>query len=188
MYNTIKNNVIEVGLIEGMASILYPKFKEEDSHVIKDPRFKNIIYTDGDVKVIDEFTINDIKNIPTNVKLDELNLIKKVCNLDSSIDELNLKRVVIENATYFINLNFQMKWVELSHIHGFFWNLKDLQVNAKRPISKETRKKIKQTLEFINGKRINNDASVFEAIFGKNVTPKVEYQESLDKIYTLKKN
>ncbi|MBQ8891552.1 MAG: hypothetical protein IJ068_01660 [Bacilli bacterium] len=188
MYNTIKNNVIEVSLIEGIANVTYPRFGDEEPITFKEPRFKNVIYTDGDVKVVDEFTINSINPVPLEAKLDELNLIKDVYHLDSSIDEILLKRVVIENATYFINLDFQRKWVELARIHGFFWQLQDLQVNVVRPISKETRQRIKQTLNSINGQKLKNDASIFDALFRKPVTFKVEYEESLDKIYTLKKN
>jgi len=194
MENT--DGVTPISLYEGFTTIKSrglsnPSCEESDINnqfvLNKDSRYKNIIYTDGNIKILEKIVIDDLKNIPDNLSIEEAEKVQQIYRENFHINEVVLKRAVLEDATYYIRTELSQVLILMGETHGWLWSLDNIQVNVKEPTTSKILNTIKTTIKLINNQKLNANARMLETLSNKNIFRPVEYNKQSKEVYQLKK-
>ena len=197
MYKTIEkeDGVAKLNLYEGYANTKYQKkanyqeFPEPSNSFIttRDVRYLNIIYTDGEVNVIQKIKVNNINDIQDSLSEEENEKIKQIYKENWHIDEVDIKKLILKNASYYILIELSQVLTLIGNVHGWFWSIENMQVHIDEPTTSKTLKNVRNTIKLINKQKLEKNTNIFDMLIIKNILSHIEYQKAAKNVYQLKK-
>ncbi|MBR3660527.1 MAG: hypothetical protein IKN63_01300 [Bacilli bacterium] len=187
MYKQIDNNgLVNLNLYEGYSHTKYSNLSNNNYESTRTSRYKDIVYTDGTVKILEEIEVNDLDNLPNDLTTEEIEKVKQIYHENFYIDEVVVKRIQIENANFYIETELSKVLAMIGKTCGWFWSIENMQVNVKEPTTSKTLKTIKTTIKLINNKKSQSNTRIFKSIIQSHILNSVEYIKSYQNIYQLK--